>query len=288
MKVIGKRGMLHRLVALAVCSASLCVTAPVYAKDWTSVTIATEGAYAPWNITLPGGKLAGFEPELMQNLCARIKLDCKLVAQDWDAMIPGLRAGKFDVLMDAIMITPEREKVVTFSRPYALTPGVFVSADRKVLSGAGGPSDVLKLSGDTKTDKATIDRLRAVLKGKAIGIQTGTAYTDFINTNFKDIATVREYKKSPERDLDLTMGRIDVAFDDLSYFTAVLQQPENKSLAFVGPKIGGTIWGPGEALAFRQSDADLKGKFDTALTAAIADGTVKKLSEKWFKINIMP
>lgn len=283
-----KHGLLKGLMALTVSGVCLSLAAPAMAKDWTSVTIATEGAYAPWNITLPGGKLGGFEPELMQNLCARIKLECKLVAQDWDAMIPGLRTGKFDVLMDAIMITPEREKVITFSRPYALTPGVFVSADPKMLSGLGGTADVLKLTGDPKTDKPTVDRLRAALKGKSIGIQTGTAYTEFIDRNFKDIATIREYKKSPERDLDLAMGRIDVAFDDVSYFTAVLQQPDNKSLAFVGPKIGGTIWGPGEALAFRPGDGELKTKFDTALAAALADGTVKRLSEKWFKVNVMP
>jgi octopine/nopaline transport system substrate-binding protein len=283
-----KRGVLSRLVALAVWGASMSMAATAEAKDWTSVTIATEGSYAPWNITLPGGKLGGFEPELMQNLCSRIKIECKLVSQDWDSMIPGLRAGKFDVLMDAIMVTPEREKVIAFSRPYALTPGAFVSADPKLLSGLGGPAEVLKLTGDPKADKAAIDRLREALKGRSIGIQIGTAYTDFITRNFKDIATIREYKKSPERDLDLAAGRIDVSFDDVSYFSAILQQPENKSLAFVGPKIGGTIWGPGEALAFRQSDADLKAKFDTALSEAIADGTVKKLSQKWFSVNITP
>ncbi|WP_213304965.1 transporter substrate-binding domain-containing protein [Paraburkholderia sacchari] len=283
-----KRGMLGRLVALAVCGVSMTLAASAQAEDWTSVTIATEGSYEPWNITFPGGKLGGFEPELMQNLCARIKIECKLVAQDWDAMIPGLRAGKFDVLMDAIMVTPERQKVIAFSRPYALTPGAFVSTDPKILSGLGGPAEVLKLTGEPKGDKPAVDRLRAALKGRTIGIQIGTAYTDFINKNFKDIATIREYKKSPERDLDLASGRIDVAFDDVSYFTAVLQQPENKSLAFVGPKIGGTIWGPGEALAFRQNDGELKAKFDAALTAALADGTVKRLSQKWFSTNITP
>ncbi len=137
-------------------------------------------------------------------------------------------------------------------------------------------------------DRPAIDRLRTALKGRTIGIQTGTAYTDFIDRNFRDVATIREYKKSPERDLDLSMGRIDVAFDDLSYFSTVLQAPANGSLALTGPKLGGTIWGAGEALAFRQGDTDLKGRFDTALTAAIADGTVKRLSEKWFRTSITP
>jgi octopine/nopaline transport system substrate-binding protein len=277
-----------RLVAHAVLGIATTLALSVQAKEWKFVTIATEGAYEPWNLTLPGGKLGGFEPELMDNLCERIKIECKLTAQDWDGMIPGLRAGKYDILMDAIMITPDREKVIAFSRPYALTPGVFVSTDPKILSDAGAADSVLKLTGDPKADKAAVEKLRVALKGKTIGIQIGTAYTEFINTNFDDIATIRQYKKSPERDLDLAAGRIDVAFDDVSYFASVLQQPANKSIVFVGPKIGGTIWGPGEALAFRQTDLDLKSKFDAALASAIADGTVKRLSQKWFKLNITP
>ena len=56
-----------------------------------------------------------------------------MVAQDWDGMIPGLQAGKFDVLMDAISITPEREKILLFSRPYAATPATFAVTDTKIL-----------------------------------------------------------------------------------------------------------------------------------------------------------
>ncbi|MGF6774145.1 octopine/nopaline transport system substrate-binding protein [Paraburkholderia sp. GAS199] len=283
-----KRAFTRAVCSFAVLAVSGTVAEPVFAKDWTSVTIATEAAYEPWNMTLPGGKISGFEPELMQNLCERIKLECKLTAQDWDGMIPGLRAGKFDVLMDAIMVTPERERAVAFTRPYASTPGAFVATDPRLLASLGGNGNVVKLTGDPKADKAFVDQLRVALKGKTIGIQVGTAYTDFIKKNFSDIATVREYKKSPERDMDLLMGRVDIAFDDVTYFTSVLNQPENKKLVFVGPKIGGSIWGPGEALAFRKEDAELKSKFDAALSGALADGTVRKLSQKWFKTDIQP
>nr|WP_227791666.1 transporter substrate-binding domain-containing protein [Burkholderia sp. BE17] len=263
-------------------------TASAQAKDWTSVTIATEGAYEPWNMTLPGGKIGGFEPELMQNLCSRIKLECKLVTQDWDGMIAGLQAGKFDVLMDAIMITPERQKVISFSRPYGNTPAVFVSTDPKLLSKVTGAGETVKLTGAPSTDRPAIDSLRQALKGKTIGIQTGTAYTTFIDANFKDSSTIREYKTAAEHDLDLVAGRIDVAFDDATYYAAALAKPGNKSLALTGPKIAGPVWGPGEALAFRQGDSDLRTKFDGAIAAAIADGTVKRLSEKWFKVDVTP
>jgi octopine/nopaline transport system substrate-binding protein len=181
----------------AVLGAATILAAPVQAKEWKTVTIALEGGYAPWNLTLPGGKLGGFEPELVANLCARIQLQCNLVAQDWDGMIPGLQAGKFDVLMDAISITPEREKIIAFSRPYAATPATFAVTDTKILPKAGPTSAVLKLTGDPKTDQPSVDSLRKELKGKTIGIQSGTVYTKFINDGFKDVATIRVYKTSP-------------------------------------------------------------------------------------------
>ncbi|MDE1181744.1 transporter substrate-binding domain-containing protein [Paraburkholderia sp.] len=282
-----KRTSLAKAVIGAVFGAAVVFAAPAQAKDWKTVTIALEGGYAPWNLTLPGGKLGGFEPELVANLCARIQLQCNLVAQDWDGMIPGLQAGKFDVLMDAISITPEREKIIAFSKPYAATPASFAVSDPKVLAKASPASGVVKLTGDPKTDKPTVDALRKDLKGKTIGIQSGTVYTKFINDGFKDIATIRVYKTSQERDLDVSNGRIDASFDDVTYYAANADKKDG-ALVVAGPKIGGPIWGPGEGLAFRKQDADLKAKFDTAITAAMADGTVKKLSMKWFKTDVTP
>jgi octopine/nopaline transport system substrate-binding protein len=283
-----KRTTLAKAWIGAVLGAATILTAPVQAKEWKTVTIALEGGYAPWNLTLPGGKLGGFEPELVANLCARIQLQCNLVAQDWDGMIPGLQAGKFDVLMDAISITPDREKIIAFSRPYAATPATFAVTDTKILPKAGPTSAVLKLTGDPKTDQPTVDSLRKELKGKTIGIQSGTVYTKFINDGFKDVATIRVYKTSPERDLDLANGRIDASFDDVTYYAANTDKKETASIVMAGPKIGGPIWGPGEGLAFRKQDADLTAKFNTAISAALADGTVKKLSEKWFKTDVTP
>ena len=59
-------------------------------------------------------------------------------------------------------------------------------------------------------------------------------------------------------------------------------------LAIVGPKFIGGPFGVGEGMGIRKADADLTAKFDKALAEAIADGTVKKLSEKWFKIDMTP
>ncbi|MGU7781998.1 transporter substrate-binding domain-containing protein [Burkholderia sp. PU8-34] len=259
-----------------------------HAKDWKEATIALEGAYEPWNVTRPDGTLDGFEPELAANLCARAQVKCKLIAQDWDGMMAALKVGKFDVIMDGLAITEERKKEIAFSVPYANTPASFAAAKNGPLRNLPGTGTEIELSGSPAADKPLLEPLRRVLKGKVIGIQTGTSFTPFIYSHFGDVATIREYKSAAEHDLDLNSGRIDVAFDDATYFSSAFSKSENKDLAFAGPRMKGRAFGPGEALGFRQSDVDLKNKFDGAIKAALADGTVKRLSEKWFRMNVAP
>ncbi|CAB3803911.1 nopaline-binding periplasmic protein [Paraburkholderia caffeinilytica] len=258
------------------------------AKEWKTVKVALEGSYAPWNLTLPSGKISGFEPELIDNLCKRVNLQCETVAQDFDGLITGLQAGKFDVVMDALAITPERQQVIAFSKPYAATPAAFAAVDGHGLANTTGKAASLKLTGDPKIDGPMIAPLRDQLKGKSIGIQSGTVYTKFITDNFKDITSVRLYKTSAERDLDLVNGRVDMAFDDVTYYAGIAGNKDTARIRVAGPTIGGPVWGPGEGLGFRKQDADLKAKFDTAITEALADGTVTRLSEKWFKTDVKP
>ena len=99
---------------------------------------------------------------------------------------------------------------------------------------------------------------------------------------------MKEYKTTDDRDLDLKSGRIDAALDDYTVVVATAEKSDAKDLAVVGPKFIGGTFGAGTGIGIRKSDADLTAKFNTALAAAIADGTVKKLSEKWFKIDMTP
>jgi len=262
--------------------------APVQAKEWTKVRVALSGAYEPWNFTQPNGKLGGFEPELLEYLCAHAKLECTLHTQDFNGMIPALQAGKFDVLMDSMSVTEERQKVIAFSHAYAATPVAFVAVKGGVLPKPEEGQATVYLTGDEAHDKPVIDELRKHLKGKTIGLQTGVSYTSFIEDNFKDIANIRLYKTAAEHTLDLVAGRIDVAFDAITYWTAALERPENKDLAYAGQIITGPVWGQGEALGLRKSDDDLRQKFDEAIEAAQADGTLLKLSQKWFKADLTP
>lgn len=258
---------------------------PAAAKDWKSVTITLEGAYAPWNLTNADGSLGGFEPELAKVLCERAKLECKLVASDWDGMIPALNAGKFDVIMDALSITDERKKIIDFTIPYAATPAAFATAKDGPLAKAAGTGATIKMT-PGQTGVKEIEALKEAFKGKTIGIQAATVYAKFVYDNFGSIAEIREYKTGADRDLDLQNGRIDLGFDDAVYFANAFAT--NDALAFTGPEIAGSIWGEGEGLGIRKADTDLRDKFNEAIKSALADGTVKNLSMKWFKMDVTP
>jgi octopine/nopaline transport system substrate-binding protein len=261
--------------------------APVaHAKDWKTVTITLEGAYAPWNITNADGTLGGFEPELAKVLCQRAGVECKLVPSDWDGMIPALNAGKFDMIMDALSITDERKQVIDFTVPYAATPAAFATAKDSPLANAAGTGATIKMT-PGQTGVKEVDALKEAFKGKTIGIQAATVYAKFVYDNFGDIATVREYKTGADRDIDLQNGRIDLGFDDAVYFQTAFDAA-NGALAFTGPQIAGPIWGVGEGLGVRKADTDLRDMFSKAIQSALADGTVKNLSMKWFKTDVSP
>ncbi|MFA1624691.1 transporter substrate-binding domain-containing protein [Rhizobium mongolense] len=260
--------------------------APLAAKDWKTATITLEGAYAPWNLTNADGSLGGFEPELAKILCERAKIECKLVASDWDGMIPALNAGKFDVIMDALSITEERKKIIDFTVPYAATPAAFATAKDSPLANAAGTGTTIKMT-PGQTGVKEIEGLKEVFKDKTIGIQAATVYAKFVYDNFGSIAEIREYKTGADRDLDLQSGRIDLGFDDAVYFNNAFQAA-NGALAFTGPEIAGSIWGEGEGLGLRKADTDLRDKFNQAIKSALADGTVKNLSMKWFKVDVSP
>ncbi|TIY09517.1 MAG: transporter substrate-binding domain-containing protein, partial [Mesorhizobium sp.] len=99
---------IHRLAAAAAVFGMLSFVQTTFAQDAPkAITIASEGAYAPWNFTTADGKLDGFEIELANDLCARMKVECTIIAQDWEGLIPSLKVGKFDVIMAGMFITPK-------------------------------------------------------------------------------------------------------------------------------------------------------------------------------------
>ncbi len=112
--------------------------------------------------------------------------------------------------------------------------------------------------------------------------------SQFLEKYLKDTVTIREYKTTEQHDLDLAAGRVDAIFAAHSSLKATLDQPEFKDMMIAGAGVSGGVLGRGVAVAVRKDDAELKGKFDAAIQAAIADGTIAKLTQKWFKVDMTP
>ncbi|TIP44789.1 MAG: transporter substrate-binding domain-containing protein, partial [Mesorhizobium sp.] len=152
-----------RWIALA--ALALTCSTPALAKDWKTVSVAMEGSYAPWNQTDASGKIVGFEVDILNDVCARAKLECNIVAQDWDGVIPGLTAGKFDIVMDGMSITEERMKTIDFSIPYASSPVAFLADKNGPLANLSNKGKMIDLSKDDAESKAALDTLRKELTG---------------------------------------------------------------------------------------------------------------------------
>ena len=147
------------MIATAALTATLAAQAT--AGD---LTIGTEGAYPPFNYIESDGTIAGFDVDIAMELCKRMEVECDVVAQDWDGIIPGLLANKYDVIVASMFITEERKKQVDFTDPYYLAAMTHVA-----------PKD----SGITEFTNES-------LAGKIIGAQSGTTQADYAEATYPD------------------------------------------------------------------------------------------------------
>jgi len=282
----------RKFVATAmVLSVSLCMAsvASAQSKDGPTIKIATEGAYKPWNFTESSGKLVGFEVDLAENLCKRMNAKCEIVAQAWDGMIPALNAGKFDAIMAAMNINDKRKEVIAFSQPYARQNSTFAVLKSNALAKLPDVGKVYSLNSDgVAAAEISVSAMKPMLKGKIIGVQTSTGQASFLDKYFKDVVEIRQYKTTEQHDLDLAAGRIDAVFASITYLKGVVETPDNKDMMLAGPRYGGGPLGFGVAVGLRKTDADLQSRFNAAVAASLADGTVKTMSMKWFGVDITP
>ncbi|MBX2884061.1 MAG: transporter substrate-binding domain-containing protein [Granulosicoccus sp.] len=253
----------------------------------TSITIATEGAYAPWNFTTADGKLDGMEVELADNLCARMNIECKIIAQDWDGLIPSLNAGKYDVIIASMFITDKRLEVIDFTQPYAVDPSSFAVAKDSELAKAGIAAEKISMNDDAAA-QAAIATLKPLLKGKIVGVQAATLLQEFVETHFSDTVEIRSYKTTEQHDLDLSAGRVDALFGQDTALAATLANDGFEDYTIAGPGFVQGMFGYGIGAGTRKSDTELNQMLNEAIDEAIADGTIKALSLKWLNTDVTP
>ncbi|MCU1717936.1 ABC transporter substrate-binding protein [Pseudomonas sp. 5P_3.1_Bac2] len=221
--------------------------------------LGTEGAYPPFNLIDASGKVGGFDVEIGQALCAKLKVECEVVTSDWDGIIPALNAKKFDFLIASMSITEERKAAVDFTDAYYTNKLQFVAPK----------------GGEFKTDKAS-------LKGKVIGAQRATIAGTWLEDNLDGVVDVKLYDTQENAYLDLASGRLDGILADTFVQWEWLKSETGKGFEFKGEpvfdndKIG---------IAVRKGDA-LREKLNGALKEIVADGTYKKINDKYFPFSI--
>jgi ABC-type amino acid transport substrate-binding protein len=279
--------MLARIVAATAFALAIAFSGPAAeAKEWTHVNLGSEGAFPPWNMIGPDGQLAGYEIDLAHDLCRRAKLDCTIGAGEWTSLIPSLNAGKFDLIL-GLGINEARKKVVDFTLPYASGAATF-----SILKGGSVPQFPMTGARLNLNDKAKADpvmgEIKQILKGKIVGVIQSSSHEALVHAYFGDDITVRTYKSSPERDLDLRAGRVDASFDSAVYMNSILEKAENQDLAMTGPLLKGAMLATEVAIGMRKNEPELKAIFDKAIKEATEDGTIRKLSIKWTKVDLTP
>jgi polar amino acid transport system substrate-binding protein len=241
-----------------------CLAADASRGGSRTVRIASEGAHPPYNY-LEHNKLAGFEIDLARDLCARMKVSCSFVAQDWDGLIPGLLARHYDAIMAAMEITGEARKKIAFTKPYIRMPSAFM----------------------TLKQRATLDTSPAGLVGKAIGVESRGAHQAYLEDVYEQ-SEIRPYATLADAILDLAEGRLDCVFggkDAIAAYMKTYMEAQCCVLTTEVPR-DPAYFGDGIGIGLRKEDTGLKAMFEKALDSCVADGTFAKIRGKYFDFKI--
>ncbi|WP_372571014.1 transporter substrate-binding domain-containing protein [Ruegeria jejuensis] len=229
---------------LILTTAALALSAGMAMAD--TVRMGTEGAYPPYNFINDAGEVDGFEREVGDELCKRAGLTCEWVKNDWDSIIPNLVSGNYDTIIAGMSITPERDEVIDFTQDYfppAASAYVAASADADIMD--------------------------------VVSAQTATLQAGFVADSG---ATLVEFATPEETIAAVRNGEASAVFADKDFLVPIVEE-SNGELMFVGEDVA---LGSGIGVGVRESDAELKGKLDNAITSMKADGSLTALIKKWF------
>ncbi|OAN74419.1 amino acid ABC transporter [Sulfitobacter sp. EhC04] len=212
-----------------------------------TIRMGTEGAYPPYNFLNDSGEVDGFEREVGDELCARAELTCEWVTNEWDSIIPNLTSGNYDTIIAGMSITDERDEVIDFTQNY-FPPAASAYAAK---------------SAD------------ADLTGGVIAAQTSTIQAGYVAESG---ATLLEFATYDETVAAVMSGEADAVFADKDALAPTVEESGGE-MVFAGDDVP---LGGGIGLGLRESDTELKEKFDAAIQSMKDDGSLNELIVKWF------
>ena len=215
------------------------------------LTFAMEPSYPPFETTNEKGEIIGFDVDVANAICKEIQATCKFKGEAFDALIPNLKAKRFDASISAIDITDARAKQVLFSDAYYDSTASYV----------------------TLKGKATLE------SAKNVGVQNGTTFQQYTVAETKQYTT-KAYASLQSAILDLKNGRIDMIFGDTAVLADMIsKEPE---MQFVGEKVANKkYFGNGLGIAMHKSNKELAEQLNKGLAAIKANGEYQKIYDKW-------
>ena len=226
-----------------------------------TLKIATEGAYPPFNYVDSNNQLHGFDVDIANALCKQMQVECQIVAQDWEGIIPALLAKKYDAVVASMIATDERKKKIAFSNHYYRTPlSVAVAKD----------SDIT----DAQTN----------FKGRTVGAQASSTQAIYAEDHYGPAgADVKFYPTLDEANSDLAAGRVDGVIADKFPLLAWAESAGKDCCKIIGDVNGTTA---DASIAVRKEDNALRERLNKALDEIVADGTYKQISSRYFAFDI--
>ncbi|MDN0073703.1 ABC transporter substrate-binding protein [Crenobacter sp. SG2303] len=254
---------MKKLVAFA--ALTLCATG-AFANEPSVIRFGVDPTFAPFESKTPDGKLAGFDIDLGNAICAKLHAKCVWVENAFDGIIPALKARKFDAVLSSMSVTEKRQQEIAFSEKIYATPNHLI---------AHNGSNLLP----------TV----ASLRGKRVGVEQGSIQETYAKTYWEPKGVnVVSYQNPELAYQDLASGRLDASFSDaVAGEYGFLKRANGQGFGFSGPAVQDSkTLGHGVAIGLRKGDDELRLAINKAIAELVKDGTHKRLQQKYFSFSI--
>jgi len=223
-----------------------------------TLKVGLEGTYPPFSFVDENGKLTGFEVEFSEALAKELGVKVQLQPTPWAGILAALESKRLDVVINQVTISDERKKKYDFSTPYTIS-GIQALVQKK-------DADKFKTAADLKDHK--------------IGVGLGTNYEQWLKENVPG-AIVKTYDDDPTKYQDLRVGRIDAILVDRLAALELVGKTKD-TLAVSGEPFSRQEAG----IALRKGEPELLAAINQAIDKLRADGTLAKLSQKYFQADV--
>jgi lysine/arginine/ornithine transport system substrate-binding protein len=255
------------MAALAVFASATVAAGNASAADIKEIRFGVEASYAPFESKTPTGDLQGFDIDIGNAVCAKLKAKCVWIENSFDGLIPALQARKFNAINSDMTITAQRREAIDFTDPIYTIPNQMIAK---------------KGSGLLPTP--------ASLQGKHVGVLQGTIQETYAKAVWAPAGVdVVPYQTQDQIYADLASGRLDAAFQDAEAASkGFLNRPQGAGFEFAGPAVSDAkLLGGGVGFGIRKGDKALKDAINEALKELKADGTIDRFAAKYFSVKVV-